>query len=103
MVLWCRLLLNQLLQPCHPLTDHVRQFSWRLRYPAILRRVRGGKDSEDLADGVHIVTLVVSVLGHNLAMGDADFYPPCLMCRPLCDGEDNDRSKVAVYPHSVPL
>ena len=35
MLLWRRLFLNQLLQPCHLLTDHVRQFPWRLRFPTI--------------------------------------------------------------------
>ena len=90
MVLWRRLLLHQLLQPFHPLTDHVRQFPRRLCFPAILRHVRGGKDYEDLADGIRVVAVVVSVLGHNCVMCNTDFCPPFLMCRQLCVGEDND-------------
>ena len=91
------------MKPCHPLTDHFRQFPWLLYFSAISRRVCGGKDSEDLADVIRVVAVVVSVLGHNLVMGDAYFCLPCLLCRPLCVGEDNDRLEVAVYPHSAPL
>ena len=50
-----------------------------------------------------MVVVVVSLLGHNLAIDDADFCPPCLLCRPFFVVKDNDRSEVAVYPHSVPL
>ena len=57
---------------------------------------------EDLADGIRVVAVVVYVLGKNLAMGDADFFPPCFLCRPFYVGEDNDRAEVAVYPHSIP-
>ena len=85
------------------MTDHVRQFPWCLRFPAILRRVRGGEDSEDLADGIRFVAVVVSVLGHNCAMGGDYLFPPCLLFRPFYDGKYNDRSEFAVYPHSIPL
>ena len=49
------------------------------------------------------MAVAVAVLAHNLAMGDTDFYPPCLLCRPFCVGEDNDHLKVAVYPQSATL
>ena len=47
------------------------------------------------------MAVIVSVFGYNLAVGDADFRSPGLLRRPFCVGEDNDRVKVAVYPHSV--
>ena len=102
-VLWRRLLLHWLLQPCHSLTDHVCQFPWRLRFLAISWCVWSGEDSEDLADGIRVVAVVGSVLGHNLAIGNADFCRPCMLFRPFCVGEYNDHSEVDVHLHSVPL
>ena len=49
------------------------------------------------------MAVIVSVLGYNISMGDADFRSPCLLRRPFYFGEDNERAEVAVYPHSVPL
>ena len=49
------------------------------------------------------MAVIVSVLGHNIDMDDADFCPPCLLRHPFCVCKDNERTEVAVYPHSVPL
>ena len=47
------------------------------------------------------MAVIVSVLGYNLAVDDADFCSPGLLRRPLCVGKDNKPAKVTVYPHSV--
>ena len=85
------------------MTDHVHQFPWCIRFPAISRRVCCGEDLEDLADGIHVVAVIVSVFGYNLAMGDADFRSPYLLRRPFRDVKDNDHTEVDVYLHYVPL
>ena len=47
--------------------------------------------------------VIVSVLGYNLVMGNADIRSPCLLHRPLCVGKDNNCTEFAVYPHYEPL
>ena len=49
------------------------------------------------------MAVVVHVFGHNLAMGNAGFCFPCLLCCPFCVGEYDDRSEVAVQAHSATL
>ena len=87
-----RLLLYQLLQYGHPLTDHVCQFSWRLQFILILRRVHCGEYSHFFADRIHVVVVIVSVFQYNLAVGDTDFRSSCLLLRPLCVHKDYGRA-----------
>ena len=54
-------------------------------------------------DGIRTVAVVVSILGHNFAISDADFCPPCFLCLPFCVRKDNELSKVDVYLHSASL
>ena len=102
LVLWCWwLLLHQLLDTRHPLADHVRQFYWCLCFTSISRHVRSVDHSKYVADGIRIVAVFVSIFLYNITVGNADFRSQGLLRRPFCAGEDNNRVKVDVFPHSV--
>ena len=84
LVVWSlRMLLYQLFQPGHPLTEHFCQLSRLLRFPLISRRVCCGEYLQYFADRIRVVAVIVSVFRYNFAVGDADFRSPCLLRRPL--------------------
>ena len=78
-----RLLLNQLLKPGYPLADHVCQFSQRLDFLSVPRGVRRGKYSQNFADRLRIMGIIVLIPCDNIAVVGADIRPPCLLRRPL--------------------
>ena len=49
------------------------------------------------------MVVVVPVFSHNIAMCGADLCTPCMLCHPFYVGKDDNRSEVAVHPHSVTL
>ena len=85
-----RLLLNQPLKPGYPLADHVCHFSQRLGFLSVLRGVRRGEYSQYLPDRLCIVDMIVLIPCDNLAVGDADLRPPCLLSRPFYVCQDYD-------------
>ena len=83
MVLWCRwMLLHHILEPVHPLTDHVRKFPRHLRFPSISRRVQCGEYSQDVAYGIRVVAVIVSFFIQSCG-GRRWFLLPMFVAQPI--------------------
>ena len=72
-----------MLNPIYPLADHVCQLSRRLGFSLVSRGVRHGEYSQNFADRLHVVDMIVPIRCNNLAVGEADIRPPMSFAPPI--------------------